>query len=192
MSSKVILVLGDTHIPDRVTEIPRKLKSFIEHASFDLVLSTGDLTSQEVLSWMKKLAPLKVVKGNMDYLPLPEKEVLHLPPVKIGIIHGTGIWPRGDTTQLLRVAENLGTRILISGHTHHPDVKLAGGTLLLNPGSATGAWGGSSDWGSPSVMTLTLTEGELKVTLFLLEGGELKKKEEGFKIQGEGIAAQRP
>ncbi|MEM1658554.1 MAG: YfcE family phosphodiesterase [Candidatus Jordarchaeales archaeon] len=192
MSDKIVLVLGDTHIPDRVTEIPRKLKSFIESESFDLVLSTGDLTSQEVLSWMKKIAPLKVVRGNMDYLPLPEKEVLHLPPVKIGLVHGTGIWPRGDTMQLLKVAETLGTKILISGHTHHPDVKLAKNTLLLNPGSATGAWGGSSDWGLPSVMTLTLSESEIKVVFFLLERGELKKKEEVFKIQGEGIAAQRP
>lgn len=182
MNGKMILLLGDTHIPDRVTELPRQLKSFIESTQFDFILSTGDLTSQGVLSWMQKMAPLKVVKGNMDYLLLPEEETLHLPPVKISLIHGTGIWPRGDPKQLLRVAKRLDANVLISGHTHRPEITLSEGILLLNPGSLTGAWGGSSDWGSPSFMTLSISEKEVKVCLFVLEK-ELKRKEETFKIK---------
>lgn len=188
MSGKVILIMGDTHIPDRVTDLPRQIKSLVENAHFDLILSTGDLTSQEVLSWMQRLAPLKVVRGNMDYLPLPEEETLHLPSVKIGLIHGTGIWPRGDVKQLLKVAESLGTSILVSGHTHRSDITLAEGVLLLNPGSATGAWGGSSGWNPPSFMTLNVSEKEVRVSLFVLER-ELNKREEFFKVEGGEIVS---
>ncbi len=182
MNTETILIIGDTHIPDRVTELPRQLKSFIESTQFNFLLSTGDLTSQEVLSWMRKIAPLKAVKGNMDYLPLPMEETLILPSIKIGLIHGTGIWPRGDTKQLLNVAKRLDASILVSGHTHRPEVTLTEGILLLNPGSLTGAWGGSSDWSTPSFMTLGISEKEVKVGLFTLEE-RLKIKEKLFGIR---------
>ncbi len=190
MSKKVFLVIGDIHVPDRVAEIPRQVKSFIESSQFDFVLSTGDLTSQEVLLWMKTIAPLKVVKGNMDYLPLPERETLQFHKFKIGLTHGSGIWPRGDVNQLLKMAKSMNVNVFISGHTHHPNVSLKENVLLLNPGSLTGAWGGSSCRSTPSLITLTMSGKDVTAALYTLEETLLsKRREEHFIIKDKKIVA---
>ncbi|MHA1712313.1 MAG: YfcE family phosphodiesterase [Candidatus Freyarchaeota archaeon] len=176
----LILVIGDFHVPDRVPEVPQQVKRFVESNSFNIILSTGDLTSEKVLEWLKRQAPLKVVMGNMDYLPLPKEEKIEVHRLKIGLTHGTGVWPRGDERQLVKIAERMDVDILISGHTHRPAISLRNGRLLINPGSATGAWGGSSDWTTPSFMTMKISGEKLEVETFIL-AEKLKRQLKSFK-----------
>jgi putative phosphoesterase len=90
--------------------------------------------------------------GNMDYyaghrdgaiyeeliIPFPDSPKVTL---KIGLTHGSQIERRGNHNELENIAKEKGYHILVSGHTHKEEIYLTErGTLLLNPGSVTGAW----------------------------------------------------
>jgi vacuolar protein sorting-associated protein 29 len=60
--------------------------------------------------------------------------------IRVGVIHGHQVHPRGDINQLIRHAERMDVDILLSGHTHMDSIDLCNNILLINPGSATGAW----------------------------------------------------
>ncbi len=164
-----VLVIGDTHIPRRAASLPKQVSEFIESQSYDFVVCTGDLTGEEVLNYLKGLGErLSVVRGNMDHLNLPEYEILELDEIVAGVIHGDQVYPRGNREQLIKVARKLGVDVLISGHTHSPDVYLKG-VLLLNPGSATGVWSGGNASLKPSFMVLSVEGRSIGVELYELE-----------------------
>ncbi|MCX7668285.1 MAG: YfcE family phosphodiesterase, partial [Atribacterota bacterium] len=116
-----IVVLSDTHLPERAKDLPKKVYGELEKAS--LILHAGDFTEWWVIEKLKGFAPLKVVRGNMDSQEvkeqLPEKEVFDLEEVRIGLIHGSG--SPAETRRKVREAfqgENL--KLLVYGHTHQP------------------------------------------------------------------------
>ena len=172
-----VLILSDAHVPDREPEIPKKVREFVSsQAPYDLVLYAGDLTGPEVLEWLKGLGDeVKVVKGNMDYLPLPEEELVDLDGIKLLLIHGHQVRPRGNLKALSAIAKSKGAKVIVHGHLHKPLVSEEGGVVHLNPGSVTGTWGGSSWGGNPTFMELYLPSYKLK--LYELENGELKEEE---------------
>ncbi len=131
----LIGVISDTHIYDRANSIPKKV--FDEFSNVDLIIHCGDLTDPEVLEILGDLAEVKAVRGNMDYLNLPREEILNINDLKIGVIHGDVIYPRGDKLKLKLLGKEMGVDILISGHTHWPFIEDFGDILLLNPGSPT-------------------------------------------------------
>jgi len=175
-------VLGDTHIPRRASWIPKEIVRFIESKVFDAVVCTGDLTDEKVLNYLKGLGKeFYVVEGNMDHLPLPQKQELTVDDVKIGVVHGHQVYPRGNRKQLKEIAIDMGVDLLISGHTHSPDVYFDE-VLLLNPGSATGVWGGGGGSLKPSFMVLEITGREVVVRLYELEKVLKCSIEKKFKI----------
>ncbi len=177
-----ILVLGDTHIPRRASRIPQQIEEFVADKEFDFVVCTGDLTTEEVLDIIKEFGKEVVaVRGNIDYLPLPEYAEITVEGLKIGVIHGDEVYPRGDREQLEEIGLRKGVDILISGHTHSPDV-YRGKVLLLNPGSATGVWGGGGGSMKPSFMVLEVKGREVKVHLYELEKGRLREKSWTFEL----------
>ncbi len=175
-----ILLIGDTHIPDRAQWIPEKLLQIIENGKpWDIVVFTGDLTSREVLEWINSLGrETYVVKGNMDYLPLPRTQVFNVENYSIGIYHGDGIYPRGDTKGLTRIASKLNVDILFTGHTHSPFIKKGsiGSKLLINPGSLTGVWGGGGGSMKPSMMVVELSGNGLDITQYEIMNDTLAKR----------------
>jgi hypothetical protein len=175
-----ILVIGDTHIPRRASRIPREISSLIENEKFDKIICTGDLTDKKVLDYLKSLSEVTIVKGNMDHLPLPEYQVFNAEKIKIGLIHGDQVYPRGDRMQLKAIAKKLGVDLLISGHTHSPDIHLDE-VLLINPGSATGVWGGGGGSLKPSFMILEIDDRNVVVNLYELDK-ELFSMTEKFQL----------
>ncbi|MHA1266928.1 MAG: YfcE family phosphodiesterase [Candidatus Helarchaeota archaeon] len=171
------LVIGDFHIPDRARQIPSEIWNFIQNLKFDMVLCTGDLTSPKLYDKLQSIAPTKNVVGNMDYYlgsrNFPTSVRIPLTYCNIGLTHGTGVRPRGDPDQLAIIALKLQVDILISGHTHAQSVKLHKNILLLNPGSATGSWGGGPSTGIPSFQILEVKEGKLHITSIALKSGRL-------------------
>jgi len=144
---KRALAIGDFHIPERADWISRELEDEVTKKSYDLVLCTGDLTSEDVLAWLRGLAPeVHVVRGNMDYLRLPLQVVVAVEGLRIGVYHGAGVHPRGDLAKLALKAKQLGVEVLVTGHTHYPKVALVREqeVVVVNPGSATGVWGGDA------------------------------------------------
>lgn len=185
-----ILVIGDFHIPERAGRIPKEIVDKISKEKFDLILCTGDLTDREVLDFLSNIAPVKWVMGNMDYLTGPLIEKVEIGELKVGLIHGTEIYPRGNIQQLYMKARKLGVNVLISGHTHAADIKLVEGVLLLNPGSATGVWGGYRYASmTPSFMILEVTENGRKVLVRLYElKNVLKEIKREFILSEKGLS----
>ena len=181
-----IAVFGDAHIPDRATEIPSEILKWLEqHKPFDIAIYTGDLTGREVLEFIKSLAPRRyVVAGNMDWLDLPEYEIVDLWGVKLGVVHGDQVYPRGNIPKLTRLARRLGVNVLISGHTHDPFIAVYEGIIHLNPGSITGVPSGGGGSLIPSLMYVELDDNHnLYVELYELREGVLEKSRvERFRV----------
>lgn len=168
----ISLVMGDTHIPDRAEQVPNALEDAIRGYHFDYIFFTGDLTSKSVEEWLRSLGgSLYIVRGNMDYLPYRTSYVVELGEIRLGLIHGDQVHPRGNLAKLSDIARRLGANLLISGHTHYPVVALSemGDVLHLNPGSATGAWGGGGGSMRPSLMIMGVQGTSVAVELIELE-----------------------
>ena len=171
-----IAVLGDMHIPNRADKIPDRLMAMLENFHPDMIICTGDFTEKSVLDMLIEIAPVKYVVGNMDYIKGPHRLKLRIGKFNVGVVHGHGIYPRGDPEQLHEVAMEMNVEVLISGHTHAPFVKLYKGVLLLNPGSATGAWGGGGGSLKPSMMYITVEGTHTHIRLVEIEYGKLIEK----------------
>ncbi len=176
-----ILVVSDSHIPDRADEIPRGIMDFIEEGRpYDIVVHAGDLTSRDVLDYFSRLgSKIYIVQGNMDWLDLPESEVFNVHGVKIGVVHGDLVYPRGDLKGLTRVAEDLKVKMLIWGHTHRPLLAKVGDIVHLNPGSITGAYSGAGASYGPSFAIATVKASDkllLEVKLYALDKGRVVEK----------------
>ncbi len=137
-------VVSDTHLA-KIDPSNAQQQKFLQKAEelfkdASLILHAGDVGSLEVINFLEKLAPVKAVFGNMDDLLLrrflPEKLVLELEEVKIGLTHGSGA-PWEITKRLLQVFNNDDLDCLVFGHTHEPFKQVVSGILLFNPGSPT-------------------------------------------------------
>ncbi len=140
------------HIPEDADEIPEE---FLEEAeNCDMIICTGDLEGDAVLDDLLERADVRVVKGENDYVDLPEQDLVTIEGMKFGVVHGHQIEDmidggnqadveedvddRGHPEKLMEFADLLKADILVTGHTHKPFRTDKGGTVLLNPGSATG------------------------------------------------------
>ena len=176
-----LLLIGDTHIPDRASKVPEKLLSIIEDGKpWDIVVFTGDFTGLDTYKWFLGLGrKTYCVRGNMDYLPLPKTQKLIVNNIIIGVHHGDGVYPRGNPKGLTRIARELGVNVLFTGHTHSPFIKygLTREILLINPGSLTGVWGGGGGSMIPSMMILEISNDTIYVKHYeLLRSSEVKEK----------------
>lgn len=173
-----ILIFGDTHIPERAKEIPREFVEYLE--GFDIVVITGDLTSERVLRFGERLAETVIaVRGNMDHLALPQSGKFRVEDFRFGVVHGHQVYPRGNREQLEEIATEMGVDVLISGHTHLPDIYY-GNKILLNPGSMTGVWGGGAFSTIPSFIILEVKGGRIQGKLYRLLNGEVVAEQFSF------------
>lgn len=134
-----IVVLSDTHIPERAKDIPEEVYAQIKGA--DLLIHAGDITSLEFFKKLSKLKKeIKAVQGNMDEPALkdilPAKQLIKIDGFSIGITHG-----RGSPFGLMEAAEKEFQKekpnLIIFGHSHKPFNGYRGKTLFFNPGSPT-------------------------------------------------------
>ncbi len=171
MVAMKILIFGDTHIPERAKEIPKEFTEYLK--DFDVVVITGDLTSERVLRFAERIAETVIaVRGNMDRLSLPDSAKFKVEGLSFGVVHGHQVYPRGNREQLEQIAFEMGVDVLISGHTHLPDV-YRGEKVLLQPRLHDRSLG----WGAfstvPSFMVLEVKKEGFKGRLYRLLGGEV-------------------
>ncbi len=167
----LIALLGDFHIPTRAYEIPPKIVNLIYSRKPHIILCTGDLIERYVLEELMELADkVVVVEGNMDRIKLPRSQVVRVEDLKIGLIHGHQVFPRGNISKLAQLATRMKVDVLVSGHTHNPFIeevrKQERKVLLLNPGSATGVWGGGGGSLIPAFMILEVHRNRVKALLY--------------------------
>ncbi|MBN1160062.1 MAG: YfcE family phosphodiesterase [Candidatus Diapherotrites archaeon] len=166
-------VIGDTHIPERAEKIPQRFIDMIKERAPDKIIATGDFTEPDTLNKITELGETIAVRGNMDEFELPAYKFFSDETAFVLVTHGTGIMPRGDTDTLVKIAKDAGANIIVTGHTHILEVKFVDGVLIVNPGSATGAWGGGGGSEKESMLFMHIEKN--KVSLFMFEGDKSSK-----------------
>ena len=155
-----IFCLGDTHIPERAVELPEWVMQMLAEERPDRILFTGDATDPSVIYLLEKFAPVYAVRGNMDRFDLPREISLELDGIKLLLMHGDR-FGRGKYGEAVKYAAKGGHNFLVCGHTHIPEIFKEEGVVVVNPGSATGAWGGGDASGIPSVSVINTESREV-------------------------------
>ncbi|MBW3641487.1 MAG: metallophosphatase family protein [Actinobacteria bacterium] len=152
-----VVVLADTHLR---RGSPRGLPpvALAELAKADVVLHAGDIVTGDVLEALAATAPTHAVLGNNDTElvgVLPERLVLELAGVKVGMVHDSG--PRkGREARLRRNFPD--ADLVVFGHSHIPwNAPGVDGQWLLNPGSPTQR----RSQPRPTIATLELADGRI-------------------------------
>ena len=131
-------IVSDTHLPRGRRTLPPACVERLEEA--DVILHCGDLMTAAVLREFEAIGPpLHAVFGNVDEPllqdRLPERRVVDLDGVRIGMVHIPG--PRLGRLERLRQLFP-GTDAVVFGHTHLPEHAQADdGFQVFNPGSPT-------------------------------------------------------
>lgn len=184
MEKVLILVMSDSHIHERADWFPKEFTELFKNRRYDIVIHAGDVVDEDVLDYVRGLGrKAYVVQGNMDYLDLPEEEVIDVFGTKIGVIHGDQVRPRGNIGALTMIAKSMGVSILVSGHTHSPFITVESGVIHINPGSITGVWGGGGGSFTPSFIEVELYRNWIaKIVLYELERGRITTRGETITI----------
>ena len=129
----------------------------------DLIVHAGDVGVPEILTRLRKLAPVVAVRGNVDTedwarRELPETAVAQAGDVSIYVLH--------DVHALDLDPVAAGFQIVVSGHSHKFLRSEKNGVLYINPGSA-----------GPRRFTLPITVAklDLSVTPWKLDFVDLEK-----------------
>jgi uncharacterized protein len=98
----------------------------------DLIIHAGDVGRPEVLEPLRALAPLYVVRGNVDTgawaHALPATATVDVGGHRIHVLH--------DIAEFAFDAPIANVAAVIYGHSHQPSIETRDGVFFLNPGSA--------------------------------------------------------
>jgi len=180
---ELVLVMGDTHIPHRATDIPSKFKRMFIPNKMQHVICTGNIGhKQKTHEELRLLAPnVHIVSGDYDnlgtnYNPeinFPETKVIEIGEFRIGVIHGHQVVPWGNHAALSMTGRKLNVDILISGHTHQNEVVEYEGLFHINPGSITGAFSPMTAHVTPSFVLLAVQGPKVICYVYELIEGEV-------------------
>jgi putative phosphoesterase len=98
----------------------------------ELIIHAGDVGKPEIIDALKAIAPLVVVRGNIDKGPWASS----LPPTAVVKFHSSIIYVLHRLEDLDLDPAAAGFHIVVSGHSHRPGSEERGGVLYVNPGSA--------------------------------------------------------
>jgi len=96
------------------------------------IIHAGDIGKAAVLDGLRAIAPLEVIRGNIDTddwaMALPERLDLRIGGFAIHVLH--------DLKQLAFDPAAAGIDVVVAGHSHQPRIERRDGVLYVNPGSA--------------------------------------------------------
>ncbi|MFW9971193.1 MAG: metallophosphoesterase family protein [Candidatus Odinarchaeota archaeon] len=164
-------IISDTHITsdygnDKISKLLSQIKEAFK--GVDEIIHVGDVCENFFLDEIKKIAPTRCVKGNLDKINNLESFIkFSIGRYNIGVIHSL-------PEKLEDFAKKHNLRILIFGHTHQPLIKGTGfNLLLLNPGSPTQPKAHQEQPGfmkptaRPTVITLNIDENDVLSTFII-------------------------
>ncbi|HEY8605761.1 MAG TPA: metallophosphoesterase family protein [Noviherbaspirillum sp.] len=101
-------------------------------AGVDRIIHAGDICGPAVLEQLAAIAPVLAVRGNNDRgdwaEDLPHRLVEEIGGVRVLVVHDKADVGAADAAS--------GAMVVITGHSHRPNIAREGGVLYLNPGSA--------------------------------------------------------
>ena len=126
VKEKIIGILSDSHGPLD----PWALKA-LKAEKVDHIIHAGDIVSASVIDDLKQIAPLTVVRGNMDFPGLPRgianTEICQVSDFVFYVLH--------DLQSLDLDPEAAQINVVIHGHTHKAQIEWIDNILYFNPGS---------------------------------------------------------
>lgn len=130
------------------------------------IIHAGDIGGTEILNELLNIAPITVVRGNMDKnfnsRQLNITEIFDINNYRILAIHNLLDLGLPDLDINPKVAN---ISVIVSGHTHEPEIKRTNGILYVNPGSA-----GPKRPNKPITLgRLMISEDEIKAEIINLE-----------------------
>jgi hypothetical protein len=97
-----------------------------------LIIHAGDVGNPDVIKALAGIAPLHVVRGNVDTADwdggLPMIELVEVGERRFYVLH--------QVSQLDVEPASSGFAAVVFGHSHQPTIETRDGVLFLNPGSA--------------------------------------------------------
>ncbi|XVE56970.1 hypothetical protein DITRI_Ditri04bG0054500 [Diplodiscus trichospermus] len=202
----LVLALGDLHIPHRAADLPPKFKSMLVPGKIQHIICTGNLCikvlfvgelllskfqtidwlwklTHEVQDYLKTLCPdLHIARGEYDEeIRYPETKTLTIGQFKLGLCHGHQVIPWGDLDSLAMLQRQLDVDILVTGHTHQFTAYKHEGGVVINPGSATGAYSSITYDVNPSFVLMDIDGLRVVVYVYELIDGEVKVDKIDFK-----------
>ena len=118
-------VISDTHgllRPEAVAAL----------AGVDHILHAGDVGDAAILDELRRIAPLTAIRGNVDThgvcAELPAVDFIELAGKVFYLVHSEH-WL--DINPVVA-----GVAVVVSGHSHKPEIEMRDGVMYLNPGSA--------------------------------------------------------
>lgn len=153
-------IISDTHGLLRPEAVERL-------AGVDHIIHAGDIGRADVISDLRKIAPVTAVRGNIDRdewaAGYPQTEM-----VKLG---GRFFYVLHNLAELDLDPIAAGIDVVVSGHSHQPRIETVDGVVYLNPGSA-----GPRRFSLPiALATLDLSAKELRPCIVSLSGSEQRQ-----------------
>ena len=136
-------IMSDSH--DNISNIKKAVNVFKEE-EIKVILHAGDLISPFCLNLFEdfkgsfhlcngnNLGDTKLIKGKIKGLGHFYEEIgeIEIADFKFALYHGT------DETTTKSLLDSQKYDYLITGHTHHKELKTVGKTILINPGETFG------------------------------------------------------
>jgi len=118
-------IVSDTHGLLRPETIERL-------AGVHHIIHAGDIGRPEVISELRKIAPVTAIRGNVD----KGEWATHLPRTALVKLGGRCVYVLHNLKELELDPAADGIDVVVSGHSHRPKIETVAGVLYLNPGSA--------------------------------------------------------
>lgn len=162
-----LVAIADTHIKSGSAEETLQPELFKLIQKADTVIHAGDFVTKQIYDELSDICELEAVFGNMDEPGLkkilPERKVIKVEDLKIGIIHEAAL-SINDTDWAKYMAREMSVNVLIFGHIHKP-VIYRRDVLLVCPGSPT-----APRLSDPGVVELNIEDGDISGRIITLEG----------------------
>lgn len=162
-----IIAIADTHIKHGsiLKQLPNELLPLLKSA--DMVIHAGDFVTKAAFDELSGANRLVAVHGNMDEASLkrllPERAVMKVEGVRIGVIHEAALSVQ-DITGARYMALEMDVDVLVFGHIHRPVIEKSD-VLLVCPGSPT-----SPRLSAPCAVELIVERGKISGKVIYLEG----------------------
>jgi uncharacterized protein len=118
-------IISDTHGLLRPEAVERL-------AGVDHIIHAGDIGRPDVISDLRKIAPVTAVRGNIDRdawaAGYPQTELVKLAGRFFYVLHNRAALDLDPAAA--------GIDVVVSGHSHQPKIETVDGVVYLNPGSA--------------------------------------------------------
>ena len=118
-------IISDTHGLLRPEAVERL-------AGVDHIIHAGDIGRPDVISDLRRIAPVTAVRGNVDR----DEWAAGYPQTELVKLGGRFFYVLHNLAELDVDPVAAGIDVVVSGHSHQPKIETVDGVVYLNPGSA--------------------------------------------------------